>query len=110
MTLRRTIARGGATVKSELVAAAAFPRSGCAIVAAIMEQDLRRDLTRTVLAILIIGGLIAASVWILRPFLAATIWSAMIVVTTWRILRKLHVDNRAGAVARYLHLIRRTAR
>jgi DNA-binding CsgD family transcriptional regulator len=27
-----------------------------------------------------------------------------------RILRKLHVDNRAGAVARYLHLIRRTAR
>jgi DNA-binding CsgD family transcriptional regulator len=27
-----------------------------------------------------------------------------------RILRKLHVDNRAGAVARYLHLMRRTAR
>jgi DNA-binding CsgD family transcriptional regulator len=27
-----------------------------------------------------------------------------------RILRKLHVDNRAGAVARYLHLIRRTVR
>jgi predicted PurR-regulated permease PerM len=54
-----------------------------------MEQDLRRDLTRTVLAILIIGGLIVASVWILRPFLAATIWSAMIVVTTWPIHRKL---------------------
>ena len=54
-----------------------------------MEQDLRRDLTRTVLAILIIGGLIVASVWILRPFLAATIWSAMIVVTTWPILRAL---------------------
>jgi predicted PurR-regulated permease PerM len=54
-----------------------------------MEQDLRRDLTRTVLAILIIGGLIAASLWILRPFLAATIWSTMIVVTTWPILRRL---------------------
>jgi predicted PurR-regulated permease PerM len=54
-----------------------------------MEQDLRRDLTRTVLAILIIGGLIAASIWILRPFLAATIWSTMIVVTTWPILRTL---------------------
>jgi predicted PurR-regulated permease PerM len=54
-----------------------------------MEQDLRRDLTRTLFAILIIGGLIAASVWILRPFLAATIWSTMIVVTTWPILRKL---------------------
>ena len=49
-----------------------------------MEQDLRRDLTRNVLAILIIGGLIVASFWILRPFLAATIWSAMIVVTTWQ--------------------------
>ena len=54
-----------------------------------MEQELRRDLTRTVFAILIIGGLIAASIWILRPFLAATIWSTMIVVTTWPILRTL---------------------
>jgi len=54
-----------------------------------MEQELRRDLTRTVLAVLIIGGLIAASLWILRPFLAATIWSAMIVVTTWPVLRTL---------------------
>ena len=54
-----------------------------------MEQDLRRDLTRTVFAVLIIGGLIAASIWILRPFLAATIWSTMIVVTTWPILRTL---------------------
>ena len=54
-----------------------------------MEQGLHRDLTRTVFAILIIGGLIAASAWILRPFLAATIWSTMIVVTTWPILRAL---------------------
>jgi len=54
-----------------------------------MEQGLRRDLTRSVFAILIIAGLIAASVWILRPFLAATIWSTMIVVTTWPILRAL---------------------
>ena len=54
-----------------------------------MEQHLRGDLTRTVFAVLIMGGLIAASVWILRPFLAATIWSTMIVVTTWPILRAL---------------------
>jgi predicted PurR-regulated permease PerM len=54
-----------------------------------MEQPLRSDLTRTVFAILIIGGLIAASFWILRPFLAATIWSTMIVVTTWPTLRGL---------------------
>ncbi len=54
-----------------------------------MEPDLRRDLTRTVLAVLVIGGLIVASIWILRPFLAATIWSAMIVISTWPILRML---------------------
>jgi predicted PurR-regulated permease PerM len=55
-----------------------------------MEQDpLSRDLTRTVFAVLIIGGLIAASFWILRPFLAATIWATMIVATTWPILRGL---------------------
>jgi predicted PurR-regulated permease PerM len=55
-----------------------------------MEQDpLRRDLTRTVFAVLIIGGLIGASVWILRPFLAATIWATMIVATTWPIQRGL---------------------
>jgi predicted PurR-regulated permease PerM len=56
---------------------------------AIMEPDLRRDLTRTVLAVLIIGGLIAASLWIVRPFLAATIWATMIAVTTWPVLRTL---------------------
>ena len=54
-----------------------------------MEQDLRRDLTRTVLAIVIIGGLIVASFWILRPFIAAIIWSTMLVVSTWPILRAL---------------------
>jgi predicted PurR-regulated permease PerM len=54
-----------------------------------MEQGLQRDLTRTVFAILIIVGLIAAAVWILRPFLAATVWATMIVVTTWPILRAL---------------------
>jgi predicted PurR-regulated permease PerM len=54
-----------------------------------MEQHLRRDLTRTVFAVLIIGGLIAASLWIVRPFLAATIWATMIAVTTWPVLRAL---------------------
>jgi predicted PurR-regulated permease PerM len=51
-----------------------------------METDLRRDLTRTVLAVLFIGGLILASFWILRPFLAAIIWSTMIVVATWPVM------------------------
>ena len=41
-----------------------------------------RDLTRTTLAVLFIGVLIAASFWVLRPFLPALIWATMIVVAT----------------------------
>jgi predicted PurR-regulated permease PerM len=48
--------------------------------------ELSRDLTRTVLAVLFLGGLILASVWILRPFLAPIIWATMIVVSTWPVM------------------------
>ncbi len=51
-----------------------------------MATNLSRDLTRTVLAVLAIGGLILASVWILRPFLAPVIWATMIVVSTWPVM------------------------
>lgn len=43
----------------------------------------RVDLTRTVLAILLILTLIGGSYWILRPFLLPIIWAMMIVVATW---------------------------
>jgi predicted PurR-regulated permease PerM len=49
----------------------------------------RQDLTHTTLAVLCIGGLIAASLWILKPFLAALIWAAMIVVATWPLLLRV---------------------
>lgn len=42
-----------------------------------------RELTRIVLTVLVIGGLMAATFWILRPFLGAIIWGTMIVVATW---------------------------
>jgi predicted PurR-regulated permease PerM len=42
-----------------------------------------REVTRILLTVIVIGGLIAASLWILRPFLAAIIWAVMIVVATW---------------------------
>jgi predicted PurR-regulated permease PerM len=42
-----------------------------------------QDITRTVFAVLFIGGLIAGSLWILRPFLPAVIWATMIVVASW---------------------------
>jgi predicted PurR-regulated permease PerM len=42
-----------------------------------------REVTRIVLTVLVIGGLMAACLWILRPFLGAIIWATMIVVATW---------------------------
>jgi predicted PurR-regulated permease PerM len=41
------------------------------------------DLTRTMLAVLFIGALIAACSWILLPFLTSFLWAATLVVTTW---------------------------
>jgi len=45
-----------------------------------------QDLTHTTLAVLCIGGLIVAALWILRPFLAAMVWAVMIVVATWPLM------------------------
>jgi predicted PurR-regulated permease PerM len=47
------------------------------------------DLTRILLAVVGIGGLLAASLWILRPFLPSVIWATMIVVATWPMFRAL---------------------
>ncbi|MBX9903973.1 MAG: AI-2E family transporter YdiK [Burkholderiales bacterium] len=49
-------------------------------------SQLPSDLTRTTLAVLFIGGLILASFWIMRPFLAPLIWATMIVVSTWSLM------------------------
>lgn len=48
-----------------------------------------RDITHTILSVLSIGILIAASFWILRPFLTAIVWAALIVIATWPIMEKL---------------------
>jgi predicted PurR-regulated permease PerM len=64
--------------------------------------DIRRDLARNTLAILCILGLIGLSVWVLLPFLAATVWAVMIVVATWPLFRSLEGrlgNRRAPAVA-----------
>ena len=50
---------------------------------------IKSDLTRTTLAIICILLLIAGSLWVLRPFLAATIWASMIVVSTWPLLQAI---------------------
>jgi predicted PurR-regulated permease PerM len=49
----------------------------------------KRDLTGTLLGVVVIGALIVAALWILRPFVAATIWAAMIVVVTWPVLLRM---------------------
>jgi len=52
------------------------------------------DVTRTTLAVLFIGTLIAASFWILLPFLTSILWATTIVVTTWPILLGLQARLR----------------
>ena len=49
-------------------------------------QQAPRDLVRTTLGVLTIGGMIISVFWVLRPFIAATIWATMIVVATWPLL------------------------
>ena len=61
--------------------------------------EARRDLARTVLAVLLIGVLIAASFWILRPFLLSVVWAAMIVVATWPMMLKVQARLRRRWVA-----------
>jgi predicted PurR-regulated permease PerM len=60
------------------------------------------DITRGVLAVLFIVGLIGSSLWILRPFLGAIVWAATIVVATWPLMMAVQVwlwGKRALAVA-----------
>jgi predicted PurR-regulated permease PerM len=54
----------------------------------------RRDLTLTVLAVLSLGGLIIASLWVLKPFLGALTWATMIAVATWPLM--LRVEKAVG--------------
>jgi predicted PurR-regulated permease PerM len=65
-------------------------------------DNTRADLARITLSVLFIGALIVGALWILRPFLAALIWSTMIVVATWPLMRRLERafgGRRAPAVA-----------
>ena len=58
-----------------------------------------RDLTRIELSVLLIAILIAASLWVLRPFLLATVWATMIVVATWPLLRSVQARVRRRSIA-----------
>lgn len=66
-----------------------------------MSDGIHRDLARNTLAILCVLGLIGLTLWILRPFLAATVWAATLVVATWPLLLGLErrLGGRRAAVA-----------
>ncbi|MBK1992514.1 hypothetical protein JG676_07935, partial [Campylobacter sp. 2018MI35] len=51
--------------------------------------EIRHDLPRTVLAVLCIGGLIAATFLVVRPFLGALVWATTLVIATWPMMLKL---------------------
>jgi len=45
-----------------------------------------RDLARTMLVLLFIGGLMTASFLVMRPFLAAVVWATTLVIATWPLM------------------------
>ena len=59
-----------------------------------MQSDRSPDITRIVLFVLVIGILLAGSVWTLLPFLSGLIWATTIAVATWPTL--LHLERLAG--------------
>ncbi len=64
--------------------------------------EVQRDLTRSLLSVIFIVGLIGSTIWILRPFLGAAVWAATIVVATWPLmiaLQKRLWHKRSLAVA-----------
>ena len=50
---------------------------------------MKPDLARTIVSAFFIVGLIALSLWVLRPFLPALVWAVMIVVATWPMMKSL---------------------
>ncbi|HAY28108.1 MAG TPA: AI-2E family transporter YdiK [Candidatus Accumulibacter phosphatis] len=53
------------------------------------SPDRHFEMARPTLAVLFLCVLIAASLWILRPFLPALIWATMVVVASWPLLLRL---------------------
>ena len=52
------------------------------------------DYLRVLTMVVIVGALIACSLWVLKPFLGAIVWAAMIVVATWPL--KQDLERHAG--------------
>ncbi len=67
-----------------------------------MQASEPNDLARTAFQLLALGALIAASLWILKPFLVPLTWAVTIAVATWPLLLRLQAwlgGRRSLAVA-----------
>ena len=66
-----------------------------------------QDLTRSTLAVLFIGGLIAAGFWVMRPFLPAITWAVTLVIATWPLMLKVQhlAGNRRGIAVLVMTLV-----
>ena len=65
------------------------------------EMGPRPDLARNTIGVLFIVALIVVTIWVLQPFLASTIWAAMIVIATWPVMIRVQHwlwRSRAAAV------------
>ncbi|MFZ5570819.1 MAG: AI-2E family transporter YdiK [Thermodesulfobacteriota bacterium] len=56
--------------------------------------ESRYDISRIFLAVLFIGLLIGTTLWILRPFMGASIWAVTIVTATWPLMTS--IQDRLG--------------
>lgn len=59
-----------------------------------MNTAPQTDVTRIVLLVLVIGLLLAGTLWTMAPFLGALIWATTIVIATWGVMRSL--ERRMG--------------
>src|ERR1700753_2335313 len=59
-----------------------------------MQVSRSLELTRTIFQLIALGALIAASFWILRPFLIAVVWAGTVAIATWPLL--LYVQSLLG--------------
>ena len=68
---------------------------------AINDPKRRDDLTRITLAVLFIGSLLVASLWVMQPFLPAIVWAMTLVIATWPLMLwvQRHTGNRRGLAA-----------
>src|SRR5262245_5505160 len=65
------------------------------------------DIARTTLIVLLIGGLIIAGAWFMRPFLPSISWAVTLVIATWPLMLWVqhHTGNRRSLAVLVMTLL-----